>query len=156
VTELADGVAGPVYGIRPLATLLGDTLSRERLASLRRPFPVPANAEEMRALGYQAPGALPICEIGCGGFYHLILSGPGRGHVWVQNPEGEWGPVVFDESRLVADGDGIDAILEAALRAPRAWRLEFLDWYAQWLDGALWQVSSATTAVADLFDLDPE
>jgi uncharacterized protein (TIGR02996 family) len=155
VTEFADGGAGPDYGIRPLAPLLEDA-NPDRLAPLRRPFPVPANVEEMRALGYQPPGTLPVCEIGCGGFYHLILSGPERGHVWVQNPEGEWGPLLFDESRLVADGDGIDAVWEAALRSPPAWRLEFLDWYARWLDAALWQVSSATTAVADLFDLDPE
>jgi uncharacterized protein (TIGR02996 family) len=158
VTEFADGGAGPDYGIQPLGSRFeADDDHAEWLASLARPFPVPANIEEMRSLGYSPPGALPICEIGCGGYYHLILSGPERGTVWIQNPDGDWSPALLNESHL-PDGADVEAgvILEAAIRSPKALKLEFVDWYVKWLDEALWQVSCSSTALDELFDLDPE
>jgi uncharacterized protein (TIGR02996 family) len=157
VTELADGGAGPDYGIRPLASLLEATGNPEWLTSFALPFPVPTNVQESRSLGYSARGALPICEIGCGGFYYLILSGPERGNVWIENPDGEWSPTLLDESHFPSGPDvEIAAILEAALRSPPALKLEFLDWYLKWLDEALWKVSCSSTPADELFDVDPE
>ena len=92
VAEFADGGAGPAYGIFPLTRLLLPGQDPKALADLARPFPAPASVEEMRELGYSVPGAREISEIGCGGMYWLIVSGPERGFVWVQNPDADWVP----------------------------------------------------------------
>jgi uncharacterized protein (TIGR02996 family) len=156
VTEFADGAAGPDYGIRPLEALLGGNEDSDLSASLGAPFPVPTNVEEMRQLGYSAPGTLSICEIGCGGYHELILTGPERGNVWVQT-DGDWRPALLDDSYLPSGPDvNFDTVLEAAFRSPQGLKLEFLDWYQRWLDEALWKVSCASTDVNELFDLDPE
>lgn len=146
VTELADGGAGPAYGIFPLARLLEPGRASGALADLARPFPAPRSVAQMRALGYSAPGALAISEIGCGGMYWLIVAGPERGFVWVQNPDAEWGPELSDESHLWSNpAAGIEGVLEAALRSPRELRLEFVDWYVKWLDES-WEQARAREA----------
>ncbi|MBV9123407.1 MAG: SMI1/KNR4 family protein [Planctomycetes bacterium] len=143
VTEFADGGAGPVYGIFPLGRLLEPGRDLDSLTDLARPFPVPRCVEEMRELGYSAPGALPISEIGCGGMYWLIFSGTQRGFVWVQNPDADWGPELSDESHLWSNpATGIEGVLEAALKSPKELRLEFVDWYVKWLDESLKEVKS--------------
>ncbi len=157
VTEFADGGAGPDYGIRSLDSLLGEGNNPGWIESLTRPFPVPDTVEEMRSIEDPVPGALPICEIGCGSCYYLILAGPETGHIWIQNTNGDWSPALFDESRFPSGPDvTIDAILLAANRSPLGSKLEFVDWYLKWLDKALWEVTCKSTAVEELFDLDPD
>jgi uncharacterized protein (TIGR02996 family) len=157
VTELADGGAGPAYGIQPLDSLLEGRENDDWITSLARPFPVPTGVADMRELAYSPPGALPICEIGCGGYYYLILAGPDRGKVWTQNPDGDWSPTLLDESHLPGGPDAqIDTLLEAAIRSPQALKLEFVDWYLKWLDESLWDISCKSTAIDELFDLDPD
>jgi uncharacterized protein (TIGR02996 family) len=149
VTELADGGAGPDYGIQPLEGLMDASVDPEWLFSLARRFRAPTSLAEGREIGYSSPGALPICESGCGARYNLILSGTEKGHVWSTSDNGEWFPALFDQSRLSGDE-------AAALQAPKEMKLEFLDWYLQWLDEALWKVSSHATPAEELFDLAPE
>ncbi len=157
ITEFADGGAGPDHGIIPLESLLQTRNDPKSLESLATPFPVPVTEEDLHELGYCASEALPVCQIGCGGFYQLIVSGPERGHVWVQNPDAQWSPELLDESHLPAGpGVSIDAYLLAASKSPPSLKLEFVDWYLRWLDEALWKVSSSQTPLEDLFDLDPQ
>jgi uncharacterized protein (TIGR02996 family) len=157
VTEFADGGAGPDYGVKPLRALLKSSGDAEWIDDLAKPFPVPASVEEMRQLDGSAPGTLPVCEIGCGGYYHLILSGPDRGYMWIHNPDGDWSPALLDEPHVPFDPDcSMDVILDSAIRSPQALKLEFVDWYLQWLDESLWKISSQTTSPEELFDLDPE
>jgi hypothetical protein len=139
VTEVGDGGAGPEGGVLPLARLLRRKVDRNRLVRLAEPFPAPTTVAEMRQVGFDPPGVLVIGEIGCGGTFRLVLAGPQRGYVWVQNPEGDWSPELADESSLPAYSDdaGPDAIFAAALAAPAETRVGFVDWYAKWLDEVL-------------------
>lgn len=139
VTEFADGGAGPDYGVLPLERWVGRRLDRKTAELLARPFPVPRSLRAMRKLEWSPPGVMEIAEIGCGGFYLLVMSGPDRGYVWICNPDGDWMPELSDESHLPAyrEWDGIDPILGAALRSPKALKLQFVDWYEKWLDDSL-------------------
>jgi leucine-rich repeat protein SHOC2 len=157
ITEFAACGAGPDYGVRSLEDILKARDNRDLLASLARPFPVPTSADEARALGYAPPGALPICEIGCGSYHYLILSGPEQGNVWIENADVGWTPALLDESHVPSGPDvKMYATLEAAIRSPQQLKLGFLDWYVNWLDAALWKVSCTYTPVDKLFDLGPE
>jgi hypothetical protein len=141
VIEFANGGAGPDHGIHPLERVVNPKLvSRKVLESIARPFPVPRDVDAMRELGWLPPGTLEVAEIGCGGAYHLVLSGADRGYVWVVNPDGDWSPELSDESHL--QGDTIESYLDAAINSPNALKLEFIDWYVKWLDDSLRQVKS--------------
>ncbi|HET9957330.1 MAG TPA: leucine-rich repeat domain-containing protein [Polyangiaceae bacterium] len=144
VTEFANGGAGPAYGIVPLAKTLP---SASRASRLNEPFPVPKSAED--SPGYGAPpGALEVCETGCGGYYWLITAGPDREVLWQQGSEGDWWP-------LVANGHAPeDQLLH--FDAPRAARLEFIDWYINWLDDARCELLRAMPDGDDVFDVAPE
>lgn len=90
----------------------------------------------MRGLGHPPPGVFEVCEIGCGGFYQLVVTGPDRGFVWVMNPDGQWSPELSDESHLpiYSGTESIPAILDAAIRSPQSLKMEFADWYLKWLN----------------------
>jgi hypothetical protein len=139
VTDFADGGAGPGYGIFPLERLLKPGQDRSWMADLAQPFPAPTTVAVMREIGYSAPGVLMVSEIGCGAHYWLVLSGPQRGFVWVQNPDVEWSPELSDEAHVprYSEDAGTDPIFEAALASPDSLRLEFVDWYVKWLDESL-------------------
>lgn len=66
-------------------------------------------------------GAIPICHIGCAYREWLIITGPERGNVW-------------NDSRV--DEEGLYPVEIA--QKPRA---SFLQWYCDWLDNALAEVS---------------
>jgi hypothetical protein len=135
ITRVADGVAGPAYGMYPLE----DALARERRGRvpddfLRTPFPhadaynptgdpeveslweqvergeVPESEGERRNL-YQAAGTLALCHEGCGYLHLLVVTGPARGEMWIDGrcSDGGFAPL----------GVG------------------FLDWYERWLDSTL-------------------
>jgi hypothetical protein len=142
VTEFADGGAGPKYGILPLQRLLDRAFPRRLLQSLASPFPASRSVRKMREVGFDPPGTLEVCEIGCGGMFHLVVSGRERGYVWLVNPEGDWGPALSDESYAYQGAQSIEAVVGAALRAPRSLKLEFVDWYAKWLDESLRHVEA--------------
>jgi hypothetical protein len=143
VTEFADGGAGPEYGILPLARLLKPDYKRSWFAAHARPFRAPTTVAEMREIGYSAPGVLMVSEIGCGAHYWLVVSGLQRGFVWAQNPDGDWSPVLADDSYVPAYSEqaGTDPIFEALLASPDSLRLEFVDWYVKWLDESSRQAS---------------
>jgi uncharacterized protein (TIGR02996 family) len=134
VTELADGGCGPAYGI----------VSMVASHDLATPFRLPTRASDLKRLS--CDGAFPIAEIGCGSYYYLVISGPDAGCIWLCGDRG-WAP-------LEASGGWSDP--EVIPTLPRAAKLEFIDWYVQWLDDKLWAIARATPDRDEVFDRSPE
>ncbi|ATY98048.1 SMI1/KNR4 family protein [Streptomyces cavourensis] len=108
VAEICDGLrAGPpFYGLLPLAQTPSDWGSGRPERLLSEPFPLteawPWEAEESEAElseeEYQqcedrrSPvfdhGSLLLGTDGCGMYWHLIVTGPERGHVWLIDENG--------------------------------------------------------------------
>ena len=99
VAEIADGAqeGPPDYGLVALADLPADRESDDR--DLARPFPLtetwvwesdPRPFEEYEAL--LAPvhehGSIVLGTDGCGMYWHLVVTGPQRGHIWFVTGEG--------------------------------------------------------------------
>jgi hypothetical protein len=121
--EVADGLAGPDYGVLPLE----ETVCGESLGLLREPFPlteatqIPRDYPEIpledrdpeaysQAMRPFWSGHLVLGASGCGGLNLLIVTGPERGRVWRYERVGdEFWPSGKD----------------------------FLAWYECWLDGWL-------------------
>lgn len=136
ITRIANGEAGPAYGMFPLAEALE---ARE----YGRPDPLPPNflktpfphtdffnpwetpetqsviekwdelstEERDRHFEYETAGTLVLCHEGCGYLHLLVVTGPTRGQMWI-------------------DGRVSDAGLFPL-------RIGFLDWYEKWLDSTL-------------------
>ncbi|MBV1856413.1 SMI1/KNR4 family protein [Catellatospora sp. NEAU-YM18] len=99
LTDVADGGAGPDYG---LLGLTEEVDSEEALSDLREegrqfgflstPFthsgawPGPGRAGNA---GYSVTGTLVIGECGCGVFSRLVITGTNIGQVWLDDPD--WG-----------------------------------------------------------------
>lgn len=135
VTGVADGGAGPAYGLYSLAEAVtkkprgpvpGDFLRtpfRHRRACNPEEDPrlapfwrrveegaIDAEEEHRRCL-YQAAGTLVLCHEGCGILHLLVVTGPARGKMWVDDR--------YNGLGFFPLGVG------------------FLDWYERWLDGTL-------------------
>lgn len=131
VTAVGNGGAGPDYALLPLAAWR--TEGGEQC--LRKVFPhagawgnrngnageagVP-EADGEYGDAAQVDGAIVISDAGCGIAPLLVVTGPERGHVWVDDRCSENGiyPLLADEQ------DG-------------ASRVDFHRWYSAWLVGAL-------------------
>jgi hypothetical protein len=135
---VGNGGAGPCYGLFSLGVVVGN--SSKDLAS---PFPHrdrwnPADEffrahpnrfensssksacrefESEYCSTRQIQGSVPISHQGCGYMDLLVVSGPARGQIWTDD--------------RVADG-GINPLLTADGN-----RMNFLDWYSNWLDESL-------------------
>jgi hypothetical protein len=135
ITRVTDGGAGPAYGLYSLE----EALTKERREPvpddfLRTPFPYaaaynpsedpevevfwqrvadgqPPKAEGDRRDLYQTAGTLVLCHEGCGYLHFLVVTGPGRGQMWLDGrcSDGGFAPL----------GVG------------------FLEWYERWLDSTL-------------------
>ncbi|MER5312056.1 SMI1/KNR4 family protein [Streptomyces sp. NPDC002773] len=103
VAEICDGLrAGPpYYGLLPLAQTPSDWGSDRPERMLAEPFPLTAAwlwEEEGDALSEQEfearmgpvfdHGSLLLGTDGCGMYWHLIVTGPQRGHVWLIDENG--------------------------------------------------------------------
>lgn len=99
LAEVADGGAGPYYGVLGLTEQLDDEdavhdLREECLAPgfLATPFPytraIPGPGKGSRAR-YELSGTLVIAEAGCGMFARLVVTGKSAGQVWFDDPD--WG-----------------------------------------------------------------
>jgi hypothetical protein len=135
ITRVADGEAGPAYGMFSLA----EALTKERRGFvpddfLRTPFPHtsaynPSNDPEVEALWegvesgevseveagrrdlYQTAGTLVLCHEGCGYLHFLVVTGPAGGQMWLDGRCSDQG--------FFPLGVG------------------FFDWYERWLDSTL-------------------
>lgn len=147
LSELGNGGAGPFYGVFPLGMWDGGPLE-SWAGDLRAPFPhreawnLPASRlerpedfesdeeedawNEALAAEYHAPslldGAFWICHHGCALRTALVVTGPERGNVWFDGRP--------DNSGIVPHTD------------PGARHLSFGDWYLEWLEQSLREVSS--------------
>lgn len=99
VAEICDGSASgpPDYGLIPLADLPGDWGDDRPRRVLARPFPLteawlweededdPRSPEEISAVQDQVfdHGSIVLGTDGCAMYWHLIVGGPHRGHVWL-------------------------------------------------------------------------
>ena len=141
VIELADGGAGPESGlIEPIAG------TRDK--SLAEPFPLDTINAPVNEDGDEPDltGARMICKGDYTTFYYLVFSGPDAGVVWMSTHHG-WSP-------LRADGTWAESI-EAQEKTPRENRIEFIDWYVQWLDEKLWDLARETPDSDSVLDREP-
>jgi hypothetical protein len=141
--EVASGGAGPAYGIFPLVHVAGvwgwDGDGGDLVSKPREPFPhasawnpaFPDRAEDEDEEAYwakrsaweeavyfkpeQTNGAICICHEGCAIRDWLIVTGPERGHVWLDDRASDGG-------LLPRDSDGR--------------RMDFGTWYLDWLSAA--------------------
>jgi len=134
ITLVGNGGAGPAYGLFPLAEAVsyhGDNLPTDFLASpfpyqkLYNPYEDPKlseywarsekgqiSKEEYEARKFkEVTGTLALCHEGCGYVHLLVISGAGRGQMWLDATVSDGGYVPLD--------------------------VDFLDWYEKWLDNAL-------------------
>jgi hypothetical protein len=105
VAEICDGLrAGPpYYGLLPLAHLPSDWGSNRPERRLAEPFPLTAawlwedegDEETLSEEEFEARldpvfdhGSLLLGTDGCGMYWHLIVTGPQRGHIWQIAGEG--------------------------------------------------------------------
>ncbi|MFC4895750.1 SMI1/KNR4 family protein [Streptosporangium amethystogenes subsp. fukuiense] len=101
VAEICDGSDSgpPGYGLVPLADLPGDWGDGRPRRVLAQPFPLtkmwmweedPRPQEEVDPVLEQVydHGSIVLGTDGCAMYWHLIVSGPHRGHVWQISGEG--------------------------------------------------------------------
>ncbi|MFF6776568.1 SMI1/KNR4 family protein [Streptomyces sp. NPDC012637] len=103
VAEVCDGLpAGPpYYGLLPLAQVPDDWDSDRPVRLLAESFPLTAawlweddgeelSEEESEALddSLSDHGSLLLGTDGCGMYWHLVVTGPQRGHVWMIDENG--------------------------------------------------------------------
>ncbi len=120
VGEVADGGAGPDYGLRPIA---GAT---EPMSD----FVPPTNAPDEE---FEPRGAIELVEIGCGNYYYLVIAGPLAGQVWLRGDAG-WSPVPIGAWGSIGEMCALPASARAGL----------VDWYAAWLDDSLGRIARMT------------
>ncbi|MEV0368811.1 SMI1/KNR4 family protein [Streptomyces sp. NPDC050636] len=101
VAEIADGCADgpPDYGLVPLAALPDDWSDESVERALDAPFPLtaawlweddPRPSEKIEPLlaPVAAHGSVVLGTDGCGMYWHLIVTGEHRGHIWQITGEG--------------------------------------------------------------------
>ncbi|AWZ05932.1 MULTISPECIES: SMI1/KNR4 family protein [unclassified Streptomyces] len=127
ITTVGSGGAGPAYGLyefgsKPWVDSQGD-LGANWADLLSVPFPHTGPflpSDERSVCAEHSPGeedfspcwftgSLIIAEIGCGSFYRLVVTGPGRGQVWTD---------------------------DIGCGHPLSPGPDFHDWYMQWLAGS--------------------
>ena len=134
LTRVADGGAGPAYGMYSLRRSLAEERGPFDDDFLRTPFPHVARydpdkdpeseaaweaaergeiteEEARRRDRCHRAGALVLCHEGCGYLHFLVVTGPARGRMWLDARCSDGGYVPLDA--------------------------DFLDWYERWLDDTL-------------------
>lgn len=148
--EVADGGAGPGYGLYSLAHALEER--GPGVWGLDDPFEPPIDRGD--AIDLRAPGMLLLNHDGCSFYGGLAVSGPVAGTVWayvevdpgwIPSVEGELvGPdgAPFDlRGSEVADyQEWYEVMLSARNRA--RWQ-SFASWYGTWLDGVISQATAS-------------
>ena len=129
VSTFSNGGPGPIYGQfsvqEAFADYLTPALPFPYESGRRVEFSYAHSGDELKRLGkfYTDPanqhGKIVIGEMGCGIMTDLIITGPARGQVWIDDRTTEWG--------------GLYPCNTFGNEKP----LSFLDWYETWLDLAL-------------------
>jgi hypothetical protein len=134
ITRVGNGGAGPAYGLFRLSTALAECGADKHPQLLAIPFPhletynpdtdpeviafwdradrgEVSEAEQRLQSPREGAGTLPLCDEGCGYLHLLVVSGPTRGAIWIDNR-------------------GADAGFSPL-------NVTFLDWYERWIDDVL-------------------
>jgi len=106
---------------------------REREPVVSSPTDGAVATEAERDDGECHPGAMPVAHYGCGIIALLVVSGPERGAIWVDDPNGSFGCKLYPIGRGGWMGEGGWQRMAAHPEK----RLDFLAWYDDWLDDAL-------------------
>ncbi|MFI1467227.1 SMI1/KNR4 family protein [Streptomyces wuyuanensis] len=101
VAEVTDGASAgpPHYGLVGLAELPDDWGDGRPVRDLARPFPLtsawlweddPRPEEDIEPILEQVfdHGSIVLGTDGCGMYWHLVVTGPHRGHIWLITGEG--------------------------------------------------------------------
>ncbi|MFE7791515.1 SMI1/KNR4 family protein [Streptomyces sp. NPDC057460] len=101
VAEVCDGSTDgpPEWGLLPLAALPAGWRGGGAGRDLAKPFPLtarwvwaddPWSAEESRPAidAVSDHGSIILGDEGCGMYWHLVVTGPGRGHIWLVFEDG--------------------------------------------------------------------
>ena len=78
-------------------------------------------------------GAVEVAHYGCGIMAVLVVSGPERGTIWIDDPNSSFGCDLYPIGR----GGWMGQAGWERIAAHPEKRLDFLSWYDDWLDGAL-------------------
>ena len=151
IRTVGNGGAGPNYGIFSLdeaaVELEYESASSPWVSHLAKPFSPPQTFEEAEELDFLAPGVLPVCHHGCGSMVVLVVSGSERGNIWYWS--NTWIPCPQPGSYPSAApnaGSNIESGKEMTewqrwatklLAKDNTYRIDFLDWYEEWLDEKL-------------------
>jgi hypothetical protein len=145
--EMGDGGAGPYLGIQPLASAINGTQRDHDILSRPFPLDKPLDVfeecvedgtlddyyeriqddedyydETLECVAkfsgpYYTQGSIYLCDFGDAIVFHLPVTGPESGNIWVEDLQGDFGGI-FPVSN---EGKG-------------ATRTNFLKWYENWLD----------------------
>src|SRR5262249_16350551 len=129
--EVGDGGAGPAWGLygleRKSLALDAATISERfehafpHVVAWKTPaFPHMCDDDD------QVVGTLPIDDFGCGIEFILILNGPERGNIWLDDRANCYGvaPVVMLDGKIYWPNDAPDG----------GTHVDFYTWYNTWLD----------------------
>ncbi len=88
IKEISAGGMGPGNGMYfpGTAGLTMDSKPSKKIRSLKTEFPFENDQEKCSSIS----GILPLCELGCGQYVALVISGPQRGKVWL-DARNDWG-----------------------------------------------------------------
>lgn len=99
VAEISDGCeqGPPTYGLLPLADMPGDWGAGREERTLALPFPLSEgwmwdadddiDSDDVPDAVFDH-GSIVLGTDGCGMYWHLVVSGPQRGHIWWISGEG--------------------------------------------------------------------
>jgi SMI1 / KNR4 family (SUKH-1) len=162
--EVANGGAGPGYGLYalPIIDYQGyipggktETLHQEKNDSLCQPFPLKEAWNDLNLITKNEAGSasdriayfdnkyiqgtLTIANYGCGIYAILVITGEQRGNVWIDDRTNDGGiyPASVNFCHDFHDDDLEDLQPDEAQEQP----VSFYDWYDDWLNRSLRQVS---------------
>ena len=144
ILEVGNGGAGPYYGLQTMEDSLYADLDFKRTGefvnpSIPFPFIEPWNmayeGDEDNETAYEEfqnmyfsekweTGLLRICNYGCAVSLNLVVNGPEKGNIWVDDRGSDGG--VYPDSYFGQDE-----------------RTSFLDWYILWLDSSLKELENS-------------
>jgi hypothetical protein len=134
ITLIADGGAGPYYGLYCLNEGIDKQASyfdenEQNLETFFQSFPynnedviskidsnttILDDGEALFRREHPTPGIIFLAEYGCGGYYVLVINGEQYGKVWFFHSDGFLNPCCIEGKQL-----------------------NFFDWYENWLDTSL-------------------
>lgn len=155
LSQIADGGAGPYYGLRFLQAAVEDMIKHYDtvgsdeppelpLRDYFKPFPITTEQvkhymrvvtemedDEIEAfpLPDTLPGILFLSEYGCGGYYVLVVQGEQAGTVWFFQ-SGEYLQPLFDDTK----------------------QWSFFDWFENWIDHSMLELTNPDALYKNTID----